>query len=226
LISYQGVDGGTGWINENVYDPEGRFLKSVSSTAGEPYHEVEYSYDDKGRVERYISKTHNGLTTSICSYDADSNKTVTTNFEPKVLEAIRGGGSAQPPISSIQAGFGVPDGGTVCIRYDQGNRPLEAQVLTIDRQLVSRVLLTYDLTGRLLEEKQIIDSPEFMFTAKVIARMLLAGGRLDQLREQLRKFTGGEDGQHVASYVYDVQGRVIEQRTRIAPFMERRVSMT
>jgi YD repeat-containing protein len=226
LISYEGNNGSSEWISQNFYDGEGRFLKSTSSSAGKIYHEVEYLYDNGGRLLSYISKSSEGRITSVCSYDAEGNKIVTTRFDPKVLEARRTGASAGPRLGALEAGFGVPDGGTVRTRYNQEDRPIEAQVLTLDGQVVYRVILAYDNAGRLVEEKQIMEQPEFVIPANVRAQMLLAGGSLEELRSRLRKVTGGEEGQHTMSYSYDERGRAIEVRTRIAPFMEQVVTRT
>jgi YD repeat-containing protein len=226
LISYQGIDGGSGWINENVYDAEGRFLKSTSSSGGNVYHEIEYRYDESGRLLSYTAKSRDGLISSVCVYDGEAHKTVTTSFDAKVLESTRKGASAGPRLGAVQSGVGVPDGGTVRTRYDAGDRPIEAEVLSLDGQVVSRVVLTYDDEGRLVEEKQILENPESMIPANVRAQMLLAGGSLEELRTQLSKFSGGESGQHVISYEYDPEGRVIQRRTRIAPYMQQTVTMT
>jgi uncharacterized protein YjhX (UPF0386 family) len=226
LISYQGIDGKSQWLNENLYDADGRFLKSTSSSAGNVYHEVEYVYDHSGRVASYTSKSAEGRITSLCSYDRDGNKIVNTSFDPKILEARRRTVNAGPRLSGLESGIGVPDGGSVRTRYDHEQRPVEAQVLTLDGQVVSRVTLAYDSAGRLVEEKQIMESPESLIPANVRAKMILAGGTLEELRNQLSKFTGGEEGQHVISYVYDAGGRIIERRTRMAPFMEQIVTRT
>jgi hypothetical protein len=162
----------------------------------------------------------------LCSYDPDGNKIVNTSFDPKILEAKRKTVNAGPRLSALESGIGVPDGGSVRTRYDHEQRPVEAQVLTLDGQVISRVTLAYDSAGRLAEEKQIMESPESLIPANVRAKMVLAGGTLEELRNQLSKFTGGEEGQYVTSYVYDAEGRTIERRTRMAPFLEQIVAKT
>jgi len=226
LTCYRGGTGGAEWTNENKYDANGRFLKSISSSNGRVYQEIVYSYEPAGRLESYTSHGIHGKTTATCSYDNKGRKTVLLSFDAKVLEAGRQRTSAGSPLHAAQAGHGVPDGGKVQTFYDDEDRPIEARILGVDEQLISRVVCRYNEMGKLLEEKRVVESPEFMVPPSLRAQMLLSGGTLDQLKSQLNKFTGGANGQHVLSYSYDEKGRVTERRTQIAPFLKHVVTFT
>jgi len=224
VAAYRGSNNGSEWVSENAYDDQGRFLRSTSSSAGKVYHEVEYLYDSDGKLTSYTSKGAQGAIRALCSHDEHGQKSVTFSFDPKILEAGRQRASGGSPLRAAEAGHGVPDGGSVRTLYDVHDRPVEAHILGVDGQLISRVICTYNEAGKLLEEKRIVESPEFLVPPSLRAQMLLGGGTLDQLKAQLSKFTGGESGQHVLSYDYDSNGRQTERRTRVAPFMEQVVS--
>ena len=115
----------------------------------------------------------------------------------------------------------MPGGGSATTFYDEGDRPNEVHVRNTEGKLVSRAVRIYDAQGRVVEEKQILESPETMFPADALEKMLEASGASsreelrEQLRGQLTKLMGGQAGPFSIAYSYDAQGRVNQTRRQI-----------
>ena len=217
----RGKEGETEWVQVNTYDGGGRLLKSTSSSAGAVYHETNYLYQEDGRLLQYVSAGVQGRIEANCSYDEKGCRTAVHVFDQAALEGTRKGAYSGSPWTAAASGHGVPDGGQVRMRFDEREQPLEAEVLSVNGQVVQRISRSYDAAGRLSEEKQIVENPEYMVPAGVRAQMLLRpGASLGGLREQLSKFFGGSDGLTRISYRYDEEGRPVERVTRRAPFFE------
>jgi len=226
LLIYRGASGGSEWVSTNTYDGNGRFLQSTSASAGSVYHETAYEYDDEGRLARYTSKGSQGATETKITYDANGQKSATHRFDAQVFERNRKTATPGPSVGLLQMaelGFGVPDGGSVRTIYDPCDQPVEAEILSVDGQVVQRIVRTYDAANRLVEEKQIVINPDYMIPGGVRAQMMLqSGATLEGLRERLGKFFGGQDGLSKISNTYDNQGRLLETCVRKAPFYEQR----
>jgi len=220
-IRMTGAAGTTEWTSVNTYDSNGRFLKSVSTSAGRVYHETNYTYQPDGRLLQYISEGDQGRIEAKCSYNERGRKTVVHVFDQVALDRTRRNAFAGSPWSAAVSGHGVPDGGRVRMEFDERDEPLEAVIVSVDNQIIQRISRGYDNVGRLVEEKQVIENPEFLVPAGIRAQMLLKSrGTLAELRERLSKFFGASEGMTRVSYVYDSQGRQVERRTVRAPFFE------
>src|SRR5262249_47575394 len=94
------------------------------------------------------------------------------------------------------------------------------QVRDANGELVSRALRIYDAQGHVIEEKQILDTPETMIPSEIREKMLGESGvSADQLRQELRaqltKLMAGQSGPYSVSYRYDTHGRVNHTSRRI-----------
>jgi hypothetical protein len=216
-----GNTGSTEWISVSTYDGEGRIVKCTSSSAGAVYHETNYAYGPDGRLLQYVSGGAQGRIEANCTYDEQGQKTVVHIFDQAALDRTRQSGFSGSPWAGAASGYGVPDGGRVRMRFDEREQPVEAEVLSVDGQIIQRILRKYDAAGRLAEEKQVVENPEYMVPGGVRAQMLSqSGATLEGIRQRLSKFFGGAEGLTCISYSYDGQGRAVQRRTRRAPFFE------
>jgi hypothetical protein len=114
----------------------------------------------------------------------------------------------------------LPGGGSATTLYDEQDRATEVRGRDASGELVSRAVRTYDAQGQVLEDGQILDNPETIFSAEIRAQMLEQSGlsrdELQQeLRTQLTKLMAGQSGPYTVSFGYDTHGRVSYTNRRI-----------
>ena len=85
---------------------------------------------------------------------------------------------------------------------------------------MSRALRRYDAAGLVVEELQVLDSPETLIPSDLRAKMIEESGvsadeLMQELRAQLTNLMSGESGPHSVFYRYDAEGRVIQTNRRV-----------
>jgi hypothetical protein len=209
--------GGPESLTRYTYDNSGRLRKVTSNAEGAPPAETVYSYDEHGGLDK-ISDSRKPASPVTYRYDEHGRKTEVAVVGPEEYRPnVALGGS---PFQVAGAAYSLQGGGTVTTIYDDQDRPVEVQVRDHQGEVVIRAVRTYDAQGHVIEEKQVLDSPEMMIPAEVRNQILKESGLpAEQLREELRaKLTslmGGQAGPSAESYTYDAQGRVSSTRRRI-----------
>jgi YD repeat-containing protein len=208
---------GSEWATLYSYGPSGRLLMTRSGIGGQSAAETTYSYDQQGRLENIIDANRPDSPVAY-RYDEQGRKSQiqifrASDYRPDVVA----GGS---PFEATGRVPNLPGGGSATTIYDEHDRATEIQVRDANGELVNRAVRTYDAQGHVMEEKQILDSPESMFPAEVRAKMLEESGLSDdqlrqELRAQLTKLMGGQPGPYSVSYSYDDHGRVNHMNRRI-----------
>jgi YD repeat-containing protein len=208
---------GSQWVTRYAYDPSGRLLKIASGVEGQASTETNYSYDEQGRLQKISGggRTENPI---IFRYDDQGRKSKIQNSRSEDYRPGIGEGGS--PFEAADRAPNLPGGGSATTIYDEHDRATEVQVRDADGGLVNRAVRTYDAQGNVKEENLIWESPEKMFPAEALAKILEQSGlSLDQLQQELRtqftKLMGGESGPHSVSYSYDTNGRVNRTRRRI-----------
>ena len=208
---------GSEWTTHDTYDASGRLLKSASGMEGQEVTETVYSYDAQGKLQSIRTGARSESPTTF-SYDAHGRKTkVETSRAADYRPNFATGGS---PFEALDTAPNLPGGGSATTIYDEHDRAIRVEVRDAEGTIVNRAERTYDVQGRVLEEKQILDNPEAMIPPEMRTKMAEQSGlSSDQLREELRtKFTelmAGHSGPYTVSYCYDDQGRPSVMRRRV-----------
>jgi hypothetical protein len=205
---------GSEWVNRNVYDDSGRLLKTISGNKGAPSAETVYSYDNHAKLVR-ITKNGSPDNPIAFRYDEAGRKTKVqisraADYRPNV------GFVPGSEFDAVEAPPTLPGGGTTTTIYDDLDRPVEVQTRDSQGELVSRSLRTYDEQGRVLDEKQVLPTPETLIPAEMRSKILEeSGASTEQLREHLTKLMGGQAGPTSMHYTYGKDGQVKQTVRRI-----------
>ncbi len=206
---------GSYWTTRHDYDASGRLLKTSSGTEGQANTETTYFYDQQNRLTKIINSKRPGNPISF-RYDERGRKSMTVvslpeDYRPNVA-------SGMSPFASAAFPPNLPGGGSATTIYDELDRATEAQVRDANGELIEHTVRTYDAQGRVLEEIQILDAPEKMFSVEQLSEVREKQGlSADQFRQEFRadfaKLMAGRPGLYSVSYRYDNQGRV-QHRSR------------
>jgi antitoxin component YwqK of YwqJK toxin-antitoxin module len=201
------------WETQFTYDANGQLLKTKSGNKDEKPTETIYSYDEKGKLLTIRSSNSPGDPITF-HYDEQGRKTKVQVSRPEDYRPnVAQGGS---PFEVADRPPNLPGGGTATTIYDEQDRPVEVQVRDQKGELISRALRTYNMGGRVTEEKQVLASPEMMIPADARAQLLQeSGASIEELREQLTDLMGGQAGPYSIAYSYDSHGRQTMLRRRI-----------
>jgi len=215
-ISYGNSDG-SGWVTGFNYDASGRLLKTTSGVESGAMKETTYFYDSSGRLQdiRDETRPNNPIT---FTYDEHGRKTKTEVSRPEDYQpntAIAGS-----PFEVADRAPNLPGGGSATTFYDEHDRATEVEVRDGQGKLVSRALRRYDAAGLVVEELQVLDSPETLIPSDLRAKMIEESGvsadeLMQELRAQLTNLMSGESGPHSVFYRYDAEGRVIQTNRRV-----------
>ena len=204
LSSRSRASNGSTWVMRYQYSPSGQLLKIASGTEGEAPTEATYFYDPQGELQA-ITDERGTRKASTFRYDEHGRKTKIEISRPEDYrpDLASGGG----PFESLDRAPNLPGGGSATTIYDEHGRASEVQVRDGEGELVSRAVRTYDAQGRILEEKQILESVTSMFPPEAQAKLLKEPGlSAEQLQQQLHAeittLTGGESAYSV-TYRYD-----------------------
>jgi hypothetical protein len=219
----------------NSYDDKGRLLSVTNRSVARDATEAgpadanasitetieSYSYDESGRLVEITATGEDG-SHSTFEYDgrggnARGGKTMIRTFAPKKpqdrLVAFAGS-----PFDIAQDGYGIPDGASVTIIYNDRDVPTEVQIHDSEGHFLSRITRSYNAQGQVNEDKQVIENPEFML------RAILPAEARDQLLpgfgEEAKLFFRGKDGFYGTSYTYDSQNRQTQLRRWFGPTRE------
>ena len=206
---------GSQWMSYFSYDNCGRLLNVASGSEGQ-MKQTSYGYDHAGRLQSILQENKPERRTTF-TYDERGRKAKIEISRPA---------DYQPNLAFAGSPFEVADrapnifgGGTATTFYDEQDRATEVQVHNAEGELISRVVRTYDADGRVAEEHQILDKPEFLIPAEHRAKMIEESGVsahevMQELRAQLTKLMSGQPGSHSVTYGYDTQGHPIHTRRR------------
>jgi len=202
-------------VTRFAYDASGRLLKTASGVEGTALTETTYSYDQQGTQQKISSPGRPDIS---FGYDEHGRK---TKIEISLPEDYRPNTAyAGSPFEAVARAPNLPGGGSATTIYDEHDRATEVQVRDASGELVNRAVRSYDAQGHVIEEKQILDTPETMIPAEIRAKMLEQSGlSADQLRQELRaqltKLMAGQSGPYAVSHSYETHGRVIHTSRRI-----------
>jgi YD repeat-containing protein len=208
---------GSVWVLRNTYSASGHLLKTKSGTDGEPSQETNYSYDGQGRpLSVTDSRTPDNPITF--RYDEHGRKMKVQVSRPEDYRPNTAVGGSPFEVADMPPN--LPGGGSATTIYDEDDRPTEVQIRDTKGKLVKRAVRTFDAQGRIGEERQIWDNFESMFPAGTFDKILeSSGASSEELREQLRgqltKLMGGQEGPFSVVYNYDAQGRVNQTHRQI-----------
>jgi hypothetical protein len=208
---------GSHWVTHYAYDPSGKLLQVTSGVEGQVSKETNYSYDEQGRLLK-ISGSSRTEDPIIFRYDDHGRKSKIEGSRPADYRPQMAEGGF--PFESADRAPNLPGGGSATTTYDEHDRATEVQVRDASGAVVKRAVRIYDEQGHILEEKQILDDPETMFPAEVLARIAEQSGTSpDQLRQDLRakltELMAGQSGPYLVSYSYDSRGRTNLTNRRI-----------
>ncbi len=204
---------GSEWITRKLYDNSGRLLKTSSGMKGAAFAETVYSYDEHGKLLR-ITNSGSPDNPIVFRYDEAGRKTKVEHLRASDYRANVG--IVGSPFDFEQAPATLPGGGTTTTIYDDLDRPIAIQTRDAHGQLVRRALRSYDDQGRVIDEKQILASPEMLIPAEMRTKVLQdSGASLEQLRQELSRVMGGQDGPVSLHYSYDEKGQVKQTIRRV-----------
>lgn len=208
---YVNNDGSTG-TSSLTYDVEGHLLTSVGEAQGKTWITI-YNYDAQGRL---IGITDDRDWTTSFEYDQGRKvRIVTSKLKPSGGPNKWGGVTIQR--ENVDLLIPPPDGGSVKTFFNDRDQPVESQVYGPDGELLKHVTRTYDAQGRALESSLVIDNLAGLISPDAIKRAAAEPGGTEELEKQLAPFLGDQGNLAHSSYVYDDQGRVIEQHDRFGP---------
>ena len=205
---------GSEWVRRNVFDDSGRLLKTISGPRGGPFTETLYSYNDHGKLV-HITNSDSPDNPIAFRYDEAGRK---TKIQISRASDYRANVGFVPgsEFDAVEAPPTFPAGGTTTTIYDDLDRPIEVQTRDSQGELVRRSLRTYDEQGRVLDEKQVLPTPETLIPAEMRSKILdESGASIEQLREHLTKLMGGQAGPVSVHYTYDKNGQIKQTVRRV-----------
>ncbi len=216
-ITHENQDGssGTTWF---TYNDRGDLEKKSSEWGGRQGQDTVYHYDESARLLRLGSVYQDGPEReSACyTYEPDGSKTeVRFGLSPAEREKFIHEVKTRAQNTGTEIGYDLPPA-TTTIRYDPEGKPLEELQHDDNQILLSRIVYTYDDQGRLVEQRHEIGHKAPFSPSPDDPSM----GPLE--REALEKmvarlFAPGADMERT-TFVYDDQGRKIEEIRQQGPF--------
>jgi len=185
------------------YDSSGRVVGVRNGRPGGVTDASIYEYDPQGRLERMVDRRADGrerLATSH-EYSVDGSHTKIDHLDAERLA----GGGIHWQIEGTDVGYSANGAASIVLHYDARALPVEATFEDRDGHVLTRVRLTYDERGLLVEETQTI--VEVAVPEEVLAQLTPS-----QLEEFRTVFGEGRVHTHRV-HRYDVDGRRIETRT-------------
>jgi hypothetical protein len=202
-------------------------------------------FDREGRILEWRGNTFHGQTTRTYFYDQNGRLTGITGSSGDQVDEFRYDEEermwqirrvpAQPERRSAATGAGIlfevtseghslTDGGTVETSYNELGEPVERRIVDDEGTLLSRILYTYDPSGRLSEERLVTENFSFPKAAlKQLLEQIPSDQRaavFAQLKTEMKSASQDLFGTAERSYVYNAQGRLTERHMRMGPFRE------
>jgi extradiol dioxygenase family protein len=188
-----------------TYDNDGRLIKITSGRSGQPPWISTRTYDERGRLKTIVNGPAQDDRVDVY-YDEEGRKTSVKRFDSKIpiQQIFLSGHSVW---DSAAMGAGVPKGGNVTTLYDEDDQTTELQVRSAEGDIISRVVRTYDVNGRVTEEKLILENPGHQLSEEL--RTQLGPQQIKRVSEMVGAFLVGK--RHVgAIYTYDAQNRLTQ----------------
>lgn len=204
---------GSEWVRRHTYSPAGQLLNVSSGNAGQPAIETKYSYSEDGRLLaiRNGSLPDNPV---IFRYDENGRKTKIQTSTPADYRpnfAVAGS-----PFEVLDTPPNRPDGGSAITTYDDQDRPIMVAVRDSEGNPISRATRKYDHLGHIVEEQQVLETPDALLPKEVREKILAESKTsLAELRNQLAQLMGGQPGPYSVVYSYDSDDHVIHTIRRV-----------
>jgi YD repeat-containing protein len=199
-----------------TYDSAGRLLKKTTTNSGSPVSESNYQFDQKGRI---INITGDPLGNSTFEYDDNGRKTRIVSSPSKSL--VPEGTQYMFPMPETEDPYlPIPTGGHVKLSYNEQDQPVEWQVSDANGNLVNRLIRTYDEHGRLKELRYTIENFLFSLPADAQQQFLAEPGAVERITRGFTELLGKQRNFTRMTYMYDADGRLIEQHHYIGHSME------
>jgi YD repeat-containing protein len=179
--------------------------------------ESNYQYDQKGRI---ISITGDPLGTSTFEYDDNGRKTLILSSDRNSAPALGSTAISFSVLEQDDPYFPMPSSGQVKISYNRQDRPVEWRVSDASGNLVNRLIRAYDEHGRLTELRYTIENLLSSLPADAQQQLMAEPGAAEEMAAQLTKLLGEQRTFARMTYMYDADGRLIEQRQYIGHSME------
>ncbi|HET9742516.1 MAG TPA: hypothetical protein VFQ00_07195 [Terriglobales bacterium] len=184
-----------------------------SWTAGQTAIETKYSYSEDARL---LAITNGSSPDSpvIFRYDENGRKTKIQTSTP--ADYRPNFGVAGSPFEVLDTPPNRPDGGAATTTYDDQDRPIVVVVRDSQGNLISRATRNYDDNGRIVEEQQILETPDALIPTDLREKILAESKTsLAELRNQLAQLMGGQPGPYSVVYSYDSRDRIIRTIRRV-----------
>jgi hypothetical protein len=194
-----------------IYNADGRLVEIDWDSSDKPMETREY--DVLGRLKTVI---RDGLVITLggvaqvsrtdVHYDEQGHKTTVQHFDP--VSPSFGGRSLWDGI--VDAGTGVPKGGSVTMLYDENDQPTELQVLGADGHLVKKIVRVYNQDGFVTEEKPSSENPasEILDRMPAERRAKLSPEDVKQMYHVWGALSVGKNPQLGMFYTYDEKNRL------------------
>jgi YD repeat-containing protein len=205
-----------------TYDSAGRLLKKTITSSGSPASESNYNYDENGRI---ISITGDPLGASTFEYDDQGRKfrIVSPPSQPLVPE----GTSFMFPMPEGEDSFlPIPAGGHARISFNEQDQPLEWQVYDANKNLLNRLIRTYDQNGRVAEIRYTIENFLSALPAEAQQQFVAEPGAADRIMEGFTQLLEEQRNFTRVTFNYDDAGRVIEKHRHVGYSMETTTKIT
>jgi YD repeat-containing protein len=206
-----------------VYDDDGRLIEDQSWDNEVMAMRVLHTYDSAGRAASLVRVDADGTRreTERCSYDETGRKTkVVFLTEPDEGAASCSTFSCGTfyGVEGTDAAYSAPGATTSTITHDERELPSEVSFRDANDALISRVVFSRDLDGRLLSERMQFERTAFFAPPTDVVVPSDERESLDQLLT-----TAFEDQTFsLTTYAYDEKGRRIETLRRMGQLSEER----
>ena len=160
-----------------------------------------YEYDAEGRLQRIIRRHADGRERIAETYEYSTDGLKQKTQHPEIPEQV-GCGAIHWTVEGTDVSYSADGAAAIVLRYDHREQPVEATFMGRDGRILTRVSLTYDERGLLVDETQTI--LEVVLPEEALAQIPASE------REKLQAMFGGGRVQAHRVHRYDADGRRIE----------------
>ena len=196
---------GSAWASIREYDASGRLLAERYGVADELANTSIYEYDTAGRVQRLIRRA-DGRDRVAETYEYTTDGLKQKTQYPEIPEQV-GCGAIHWTVEGTDVSYSADGAAAIVLRYDHREQPVEATFMGRDGRMLTRVSLTYDERGLLVDETQTI-------LEVVLPEDALAQIPAPELAKLQAVFGGGRVQAHRV-HRYNADGRRIETTSKM-----------
>ncbi len=215
----QGYHSPNGSVSKSIllYGAGGRVTEIHSQVDDGPVTRTVFSYDITGRLMRQSVQQADGTYWDLETYryETDERKSKVTFIRPELLKM---GASPSFAIDGFNHSYSAEGSTTMTTLYNSVGKAVEVHFHDDKHTMISRITLTYDPDGKLLEESQYSgdESPvdEVMKHAEFTPQQQKVLGQMFKLRALLSR----------AEYTYNKEGSCIERHSYLDDFGETRTA--